>query len=163
MFERLHIDFAKQGWRASNHRDEFPQMIRWLGRQEKITQFASYVEWRNKDQALDCMSSSPLKRWPAISIAKMPPSPGLLVSSIETRHATTYFSACLLEYLNSLTPNPVGNRQLHHYYQLPFNRLDVFHQFKFHPASLEDDDEERDTVKAVPKMKKCPQDLTLWS
>ncbi|KAF5316434.1 hypothetical protein D9619_006912 [Psilocybe cf. subviscida] len=39
MFERLHIDFAKQGWRASNQRDEFPQMIRWLSRQEKITAF----------------------------------------------------------------------------------------------------------------------------
>jgi hypothetical protein len=36
MFERLHIDFAKQGWRASNKRDEFPQMISWLSRQEKI-------------------------------------------------------------------------------------------------------------------------------
>ena len=29
MFERLHIDFAKEGWRASNQHDEFPQMIRW--------------------------------------------------------------------------------------------------------------------------------------
>ncbi|KAF9457694.1 hypothetical protein BDZ94DRAFT_1285159 [Collybia nuda] len=27
LFERLHIDFAKLGWRASNKRDEFPQMI----------------------------------------------------------------------------------------------------------------------------------------
>ncbi|KAE9390186.1 hypothetical protein BT96DRAFT_782832, partial [Gymnopus androsaceus JB14] len=30
MFECLHIDFAKKGWRASNKRDEFPQMTRWL-------------------------------------------------------------------------------------------------------------------------------------
>jgi hypothetical protein len=30
MFERLHIDFAKHGWRATNQRDEFSQMIRWL-------------------------------------------------------------------------------------------------------------------------------------
>ncbi|KIY48149.1 hypothetical protein FISHEDRAFT_43836 [Fistulina hepatica ATCC 64428] len=45
MFERLHIDFAKKGWRASNHRDDetktpapgFPQMIRWLSRQEKMS------------------------------------------------------------------------------------------------------------------------------
>ncbi|KAF8905579.1 hypothetical protein CPB84DRAFT_1625246, partial [Gymnopilus junonius] len=39
MFERLHIDFAKHGWRATNQRDEFPQMIHWLCRQEKITFF----------------------------------------------------------------------------------------------------------------------------
>ncbi|KAJ7778045.1 hypothetical protein DFH07DRAFT_865567 [Mycena maculata] len=45
MFERLHIDFAKNGWRASNRRDEFPQMIMWLARQEKISSFATYLAW----------------------------------------------------------------------------------------------------------------------
>ncbi|KAE9401912.1 hypothetical protein BT96DRAFT_937636 [Gymnopus androsaceus JB14] len=29
-FEHLHITFAKDGWRASNKRDAFPQMITWL-------------------------------------------------------------------------------------------------------------------------------------
>ncbi|KAF8958090.1 hypothetical protein BDZ97DRAFT_1668870, partial [Flammula alnicola] len=38
----LHIDFAKHGWRASNQRDEFPQMIRWLSRQEKIASFETH-------------------------------------------------------------------------------------------------------------------------
>ncbi|KAJ7757871.1 hypothetical protein B0H14DRAFT_3598556 [Mycena olivaceomarginata] len=45
IFERLHIDFAKNGWRASNRRDEFPQMITWLGRQEKISSFSGYLAW----------------------------------------------------------------------------------------------------------------------
>ena len=43
MFERLHIDFTKQGWRASNFRDEFYQIISWLSRQEKIVYFDAYV------------------------------------------------------------------------------------------------------------------------
>ncbi|KAJ3753472.1 hypothetical protein EV360DRAFT_53426 [Lentinula raphanica] len=34
-FERLHIDFAKEGWCSSNKRDHFPQMITFLSRQEK--------------------------------------------------------------------------------------------------------------------------------
>ncbi|KAF9037930.1 hypothetical protein BJ165DRAFT_1416773 [Panaeolus papilionaceus] len=34
MFERLHIDYAKNGWRASNKRNAFPQMIQYLTRQE---------------------------------------------------------------------------------------------------------------------------------
>lgn len=29
-FECFSIDFAKEGWQASNHHDEFPQMINWL-------------------------------------------------------------------------------------------------------------------------------------
>jgi hypothetical protein len=151
MFERLHIDFAKRGWRASNHRDEFPQMIRWLGRQEKVASFQSYIDWRvSKEQTPKTKPST------IISIAKHPPCPGFLISSIETRHGAPGFSACLLEYLNVLAPNPVANRQLHHYYRLPFYRLDVFHQFKFHPTGLEDGDDERDTVKAVPSIKKSP-------
>ncbi|KAF8812629.1 hypothetical protein BYT27DRAFT_7220800 [Phlegmacium glaucopus] len=36
MFERLHIDFAKHGWQATNQHDEFPQMIHWLSHQEKV-------------------------------------------------------------------------------------------------------------------------------
>ncbi|KIY53693.1 hypothetical protein FISHEDRAFT_30931, partial [Fistulina hepatica ATCC 64428] len=43
MFERLHIDFAKEGWRASNHRDEFPQMVRWLSRRKKMVTFRKYI------------------------------------------------------------------------------------------------------------------------
>ncbi|THU75420.1 hypothetical protein K435DRAFT_618145, partial [Dendrothele bispora CBS 962.96] len=42
LFERLHIDFAKQGWRASNKRNHFPQMIQWLSCREKILSFVSY-------------------------------------------------------------------------------------------------------------------------
>ena len=44
MFERFHIDFAKEGWRASNKRDTFPQMIRWLSRREKISLFDNYLD-----------------------------------------------------------------------------------------------------------------------
>ena len=45
MFERLLIDFAKEGWKASNKRDHFPQMVKWLSRQEKIASFDYYRSW----------------------------------------------------------------------------------------------------------------------
>ncbi|TFK85635.1 hypothetical protein K466DRAFT_601004 [Polyporus arcularius HHB13444] len=44
--ERLHIDFAKDAYRATNHRDEFPQMTVWLERREKILRHEAYVQWR---------------------------------------------------------------------------------------------------------------------
>ncbi|KAJ7112281.1 hypothetical protein C8R44DRAFT_833175 [Mycena epipterygia] len=100
MFERPHIDFAKNGWRASNRRDEFPQMIAWLGRQEKIASFSTYQAWLDST------------RTPA-------PPP---------------------EYLNQF-----GNRlppaQLRAS-TLPFTRLDVHHNFKFEPTSLDPASEE---------------------
>lgn len=45
MFERLHIDFAKHGWRASNKRDEYPQMTTWVLRKENVHAFDKYTKW----------------------------------------------------------------------------------------------------------------------
>ncbi|KAJ3737995.1 hypothetical protein EV360DRAFT_90978 [Lentinula raphanica] len=44
--ERLHIDFAKDAYRASNHKDEYAQMTKWLERREKINHHANYVHWQ---------------------------------------------------------------------------------------------------------------------
>ena len=44
MFERFHIDMAKDGWRASNFKNEVPQMTCWLSRQEKVSLFQSYIQ-----------------------------------------------------------------------------------------------------------------------
>ncbi|KAJ7896871.1 hypothetical protein B0H13DRAFT_1623692 [Mycena leptocephala] len=97
MFERLHIDFAKNGWRASNRRDEFPQMITWLGRQEKISSFATYLAW------LESTRAPPRK--PHYLNTKFGGTP---MAPTELRAAT-----------------------------LPFTRLDVYHNFKFEPISID--------------------------
>ncbi|EPS92600.1 hypothetical protein FOMPIDRAFT_1137569 [Fomitopsis schrenkii] len=103
-FERLHIDFAKAGWRASNHRDARPQMVRWLVRHEKMAHH----------------------------------SPGLPES--------------LAQYVYRLkNGRPLSTSQLQDALtNMPVNRLNVFHSFKFAPASLSDDNEETDAVKATP-------------
>ncbi|KAJ3779834.1 hypothetical protein GGU10DRAFT_381687 [Lentinula aff. detonsa] len=44
-FECLHIDLAKEGWRASNHRDHFPQMVTFIDRQEKVSSYDFYRSW----------------------------------------------------------------------------------------------------------------------
>jgi Plavaka transposase len=43
--ERLHIDLAKAGYRASNKRQYFQQMVKWLHRQEAVAAFTAYLEW----------------------------------------------------------------------------------------------------------------------
>ncbi|KAJ3848502.1 hypothetical protein EV368DRAFT_86547 [Lentinula lateritia] len=44
--EQLHIDFAKDAYRASNRKDEYTQMTKWLERQEKIHYHSHYLAWR---------------------------------------------------------------------------------------------------------------------
>ena len=43
--ERLHIDLAKLGYRASNKKDYMVQMVRWLTRQEAVHWFTGYLQW----------------------------------------------------------------------------------------------------------------------
>lgn len=43
--ERLHIDYAKNAYRASNKKDYTIQMTHWLRRQEAVDRFTLYLEW----------------------------------------------------------------------------------------------------------------------
>ena len=43
--ERLHIDYAKDAYRASNKKDYTIQMTRWLRRQEAVDRFTTYLYW----------------------------------------------------------------------------------------------------------------------
>lgn len=45
--ERLHIDFAKAAYRASNRRDFIEQMAVWLQRQEAVNLRCAYLDWLN--------------------------------------------------------------------------------------------------------------------
>ncbi|KAG9006231.1 hypothetical protein FRB90_009982 [Tulasnella sp. 427] len=44
--ERLHIDMAKDAYRATNKKEILPQMIFWLEQKEKPFAFSTYIEWR---------------------------------------------------------------------------------------------------------------------
>ncbi|KAI0694130.1 hypothetical protein BC835DRAFT_1415513 [Cytidiella melzeri] len=48
--ERLHIDYAKEAYRASNKRNYTIQMVKWLRRQEAVNQFAIYLDWHRQCQ-----------------------------------------------------------------------------------------------------------------
>ncbi|KAF8181120.1 RNA ligase-domain-containing protein [Mycena galopus ATCC 62051] len=43
--ERLHIDYAKEGYRASNKKDYISQMTTWLQRQEAVDRFTAYLQF----------------------------------------------------------------------------------------------------------------------
>ena len=43
--ERLHIDYAKEAYRASNKREYVQQMTVWLGRQETVARFRAYLDY----------------------------------------------------------------------------------------------------------------------
>ncbi|KAJ8095447.1 hypothetical protein PM082_023217 [Marasmius tenuissimus] len=74
MFKRLHIDFAKKGWRASNTRNEFTQMTTWLSRQENVTVFDRYIAHRQREQ-LEALAEEKKKKEREEAARKEAPEP----------------------------------------------------------------------------------------
>ncbi|KJA18014.1 hypothetical protein HYPSUDRAFT_122964, partial [Hypholoma sublateritium FD-334 SS-4] len=145
MFERLHIDFAKNGWRATNQRDEFPQMVKWLSRQEKISSFENRLNYRA------ITTDSPPLQKPLRSIPKYPNFPNRRLDLIEEKHNAPNFSHYLKGFLNKLSPHPIPLRQLEDT-SLPFTKVDIYNTFRFNPVSIhEDEEQDVDAVKAMPK------------
>jgi hypothetical protein len=153
MFERLHIDFAKSGWRASNHRDEFPQMMQWLSRQEKISSFETHQQNQSRDQESE-MDAKGKKSHPAHT-AKYPNFPSRSLELIEQKHRAPDFAYYLKIYLNQFTAQPLSFRAAANL-SLPFKAVDVFNMFRFHPEGIHDDEEVKDIVKAIACSSKTP-------
>ncbi|PSR97570.1 hypothetical protein PHLCEN_2v4309 [Hermanssonia centrifuga] len=69
--ERLHIDYAKDGYRASNKKDYTAQMTKWLSRQEAVDRFTVYLEWYTNGEYKPTPQASKtqvLPEGPAISV-----------------------------------------------------------------------------------------------
>jgi hypothetical protein len=49
--ERLHIDFAKDAYRATNRKDVYTQMTTWLQRREKILIQTSFITWSQHEHS----------------------------------------------------------------------------------------------------------------
>jgi len=170
-FEHLHITFAKDGWRASNKRDAFPQMITWLSRQEKVASYDFFRQWKSRteleeggleddveDDAMPVtdpgeaevvVALDNLKKKFGVRLAKRAPEPNKTLEKISCDHNAPMFVDALKHFINGLRKEPLPRKKLLTT-PLPFARLDVWHQVKIAPSGLFEDEELSETVKAVP-------------
>jgi hypothetical protein len=157
MFERFHIDFCKEGWYASNGRNEKPQMISWLTRREKVASFQSYIKMTMEEEE-DEFSHSRF-RDQRIVLTKRPHQLRRHIMDVIQDHTSKGFQMELISYLNTHLPHPHPRTALHTM-DLPFSHIDIYHGFKFCLDSLGNDvdfdQEEADTVKAKPSMNGKP-------
>jgi hypothetical protein len=160
MFERFHIDCAKEAWRASNFRDELPQMVQWLARQEKVTMFETYLKHYESLEDREAEDEAGMRTADAnanlgFSISKKPSAPNQSLTSIQLKHHCPSFSHHLIVYLNQfLDRSQTIPRSQLQYIQLPFDKVPVWHGFKFGLDTLGNDvdgKEDRDAVKARPR------------
>ena len=122
--ERLHIDYAKEGYRASNKKDYIKQMTVWLGRQEAVTRFQAYLVYAAKqdnttsrDSQLELeMDSDEEIDDPTVPVSKTtiatysvsvkPAYPHISLTTITTDFKATGFLAALKTYIQCAYPPP---------------------------------------------------------
>ncbi|KAG1745419.1 uncharacterized protein EDB91DRAFT_1021809, partial [Suillus paluster] len=152
-FECLHIDFAKDAWRVTNKRDEHPQMASWLDRYEKVLSFQLYL-----DSLGETPNSHETNPQPHISLPKRPHQYGQSLQNIMDAHHCPGLTPDLKTYLNQLRSRAIGEglgQNRLEMTQLPFEKLDVYHGFKFVLEELGEDVVDghgpNDWVRACPK------------
>ncbi|KAH9914263.1 uncharacterized protein B0H18DRAFT_1145653 [Fomitopsis serialis] len=164
--ERLHIDFAKEAYRATNHKDEFPQMTQWLERRKKMLQHANYVEWRllrvQREQR-DLIAARQEIHWRPPDMAcplhhlmtKHPSRKAVPVAELVSSqgYGATFFRAALARFVvefdnPALARNDVEAQALQ--VRFPFATLPVFHKIKFRNVKYHDK-ETLDSIHARPR------------
>ncbi|KAG6808332.1 hypothetical protein H0H92_004461, partial [Tricholoma furcatifolium] len=139
--ERLHIELAKDAWRATNSKDEFPQITIWLERKEKIFRHQQFIQWRLSG----CHAPRPpITLSPPLGIVydrsvKMPRHPTLKAVSLDTlvqAYGAAYFRDALARYIAeyrhpnlNLTRAQVERDAAQ--ITLPIRALPVFQNIKF--------------------------------
>jgi hypothetical protein len=81
--EHLHINMAKDAYCATNHKDEYPQMMNWLEQQEKVEHHIAFVNWRWQMNQHEPLSRTPIGP-PCVPVQrlKMPQNPSVKAERI---------------------------------------------------------------------------------
>ena len=117
--ERLHIDYAKEGYRASNKKDYIKQMTVWLGHQEAVTCFQAYLVYTAKQTNTSTQDSQQLDSDSEdldndnlndasvpILMSIKPVYPHVGISTITTEFKATGFIHALTTYIRRAFPPP---------------------------------------------------------
>jgi hypothetical protein len=143
--ERLHVDYTKHAFGATNHKDEEPQMTIWNERREKIEQHALFVAWRQQAEQPCIPNSNPIgPPEPVPRTVKMALHPSLKAVSfndLADKYQALDFQDAIADFIariNHPQASTTALKDLAADILLPFRTVPVFHKIKF--ASIRDSD-----------------------
>ncbi|KAF8509179.1 hypothetical protein JB92DRAFT_3089306 [Gautieria morchelliformis] len=151
--ERLHIDFAKEGYRASNKKNYIEQMVTYLTRCDTIHKFTAFLIWTHAIPDTDEVQE-PVEQVPAAtvaagaptwSIAKRAPWPKTPVRTLINNHGAVDFVPALQAYLNAHVPKGCVTASVYDF-------VDVYKQIIIDLPSPQQltDETQHDTIRATP-------------
>ncbi|KAJ7875217.1 hypothetical protein B0H13DRAFT_1894237 [Mycena leptocephala] len=137
--ERLHIDLAKDAYRATNRKDEYTQMTLWLERKEKILRHEKFILWRiagspqpNDKQSL--WNTPAVLRHRHVQMPIHPSAKGVSLTTIENNYGAIYFRDAFARYAVSFGRPDLHKRQIEALASdlyTPFQKVWVYHKMKF--------------------------------
>ncbi|KAJ7105367.1 hypothetical protein C8R44DRAFT_943376 [Mycena epipterygia] len=159
--ERLHIDYAKAGYRASNKKDYIAQMTLWLQRQEAVDRFTAYLAWCNDSLKLKPHSTIPPPPPPApvnadsdITRVVSPPLRNIPASFIADNAGINaqQFLPVVATYVRKHPGCPS------HFIPQPFDRFDLYKRITITLPSIREvsDLKRRNVVRASPPVAAVP-------
>ncbi|KAJ7602632.1 hypothetical protein B0H17DRAFT_1342294 [Mycena rosella] len=135
--ERLHIDLAKDAYRATNFKDEFPQMTLWLERKEKIFRHEKYIQSR--------LNGSPAPPTVAplapgivyerrLKMTKGPTCKAVRMDVLVADYGALLFRSALARFIVQFNNPTFSRAQIEgesRTVALHFNRVPIYHRIKF--------------------------------
>ena len=132
--ERLHIELAKDAFRASNMRDELPQMTRWLERREQIYDYNRYIAWRCSNPTPK-LSPSPLHppcRY--IKMARFPTIQSVSIEDVTRNYGAEFFYAAFARFVVLWKHGRMTRARLEQEIldvHIPFIKISVHHHIRY--------------------------------
>jgi hypothetical protein len=154
--ERLHIDFAKEAYRATNRKDIYSQMTTWLQRREKILLHASLI---NRRQLGPIPRTGTIPEPPCIPTQTIKlaanPTKSVTFDGLARNYGAVEFQDALADYLAYVNNSAVtGSTMLQQAKDIliPFRSVPVFHVMKFTKCGHSGKPEISDSAHARPEV-----------
>ncbi|GJF00963.1 hypothetical protein PsYK624_172670 [Phanerochaete sordida] len=159
--ERLHIDMAKEAYRASNKKDEYDQMTLWLERKEKVLRYDRYIKWRESNPQTSADERNPLYQHHEshILMTREPSAKAVPISRLQSDYGAADFEQCLVKFIakfNHPDATPRDLKVLESRIYLRFDKVPVYHKAKLWASDFplyRHASDERDVIHATPARK----------
>jgi hypothetical protein len=158
--ERLHIDLTKDAYHATNCKNEYAQMTKWLERQEKVLQQVTFITQGQDGHQLSSPTWNhigPPHTCPQrLKMAQNPERRQVPFNILATEYGALDFQDMLAKFIAQLNhPRVSGGALQNHTHDthIPFTHVPVFHKIKFTTSNTFNKTEIADIVHVWPEQK----------
>ena len=144
--EGLHRPFAKNLYRATNKKDELPQMTSLLERLEQVHQHTGYIHWREQG-TIRTTKRDPIPTLTPhrhIKMTKRPSARSVSIEQLETNYGASQFREAFARFVVQWQRPTIRQAHLNYEVQgvhLPFISVSTYHRIKFLQAGANGDQE----------------------